>query len=189
MKQERVAGATNTNKGARGGAVQIEERCIEAMDGDPAIFMRIVLDDDFISPPLAPRIQKHPEHVRIVKKLIGEVPDCDSDMQDVDAFARFMGCDIALELRGEPIPHVRRFPGRIRNGYAEIIHRDTAELNSGDGIDPFDIICAWGPVPHVKGKLWLWSITVIRDKKTNLSQEDEGAYSPLSSPVIPGRGT
>ena len=93
---------------------------------------------------------------QIVKKLLGEVPAFDKDIREVEALARFVGCDIALEYRGKP-----------------------------NGIDPFDIICNWGPVPTVKGKLWLWSIKVIGDKrKISAPIEDKGCAVPLSSPVI-----
>lgn len=95
---------------------------------------------------------------RIVKKLIGEVPEyLDADIQEVEVFARFIGCDIALEYRGKP-----------------------------NGIDPFSIICNWSPVPHVKGKLWLWSIKVIGDKRKTPPIEDKGCAVPLSSPVFAG---
>ncbi len=99
---------------------------------------------------------------QIVKKLIGEVPEfLDADLREVETFARFIGCDIALELLVEP-----------------------KYKPNADSIDPFSVICAWGPVPAVKGKLWLWSIKVIRDRKTKLPMEDKGTYSSLSSPVI-----
>lgn len=93
---------------------------------------------------------------RIVTKLIGEVPDyLDADAAEIEVFSRFIGCDLALEYMGD-----------------------------SKGIDPFSVICKWGNIPAMKGKLWLWSIKVIRDKRKIPPVEDKGCALPLSSPVI-----
>lgn len=46
----------------------------------------------------------HGGAVEIVKKLIGEVPGnlgFEEGLAEIEAYARYVGCDIALELQGD----------------------------------------------------------------------------------------
>lgn len=45
----------------------------------------------------------HGGAVQIVKRLLGEAPgiDFDTDLEMIEAYARYVNCDVALELAGD----------------------------------------------------------------------------------------